>query len=57
MKRVLEKTIIVLCLLIAIYITITCECNEILLSCKKYLFYILVGIPFFYILITTSFIQ
>lgn len=50
----IEKSIITLFLLIAIYITITCNCSDILLSCRKYIFYILVGLPLIYIFIINT---
>ena len=54
-RIVIEKSIITICLLLAIYITITCHCSDILLSCNKNIFYILVGIPLIYIIIINSF--
>lgn len=54
LKTMIEKSIITLFLLIAIYITITCNCSDILLSCRKYIFYILVGLPLIYIFIINT---
>ena len=53
-KMVTEKTVISICLLIAIYFTITCRCSDILLSCTKYIFYALVGLPLLYIFIINT---
>ena len=48
-RIMIEKTVICILLLLAVYITITCKCEGILLSCKKYYFYVLVGLPLIYI--------
>lgn len=48
-KRLIEKIIICLCLVISIYFTIMCHCESPILSCKKYIFYLLVGVPIIYV--------
>ncbi len=53
--RVLEKWFISICLFIAIYFTVMCKCSGVLLSCKKMVFYILVGLPLVYIFIRNTF--
>ena len=50
-RRTLEKYIIAICLVIAAFLTISCQCTDTLLSCKKYIFYILVGLPLVYVFI------
>ena len=48
-QRILEKISISSCLLVAVYLTLACQCDGTLLSCKKYIFYALVAIPLLYI--------
>jgi len=48
-KNFYQKIFIVICLLCAIYITITCPC-KILLSCNLYTFYILLGLSILYVI-------
>ncbi len=55
-RIIIEKSIISILLLIAVYITITCRCSDILLSCNKYIFYLLLLLPLFYIFIINSYL-
>ena len=48
-SHILEKTIIVICLLLAIYYTIGCPC-KILLACHKNKFYLLLTLPLLYVI-------
>ncbi len=50
----IEKWTITFCLLAAVYITLTCQCTGALLSCKKYIFYALTGIPLVYVFLRNS---
>ena len=51
--RIIEKAVIVVCLLLAIYFTIVCPC-KILINCHKYEFLLLLTIPIIYIIYVHS---
>ena len=55
MNHLLEKIVITIGLFIAILLTISCSCEGVLLECKKYLFYVLVGLPLVYVWGTNTF--
>lgn len=49
--RIVEKSIISIFLLVAVYFTITCNCDSAILSCNKITFYLLLIIPLLYVFI------
>ncbi len=55
LRRIIEKVVISICLLVATYFTIMCQCDNMLLSCRKYIFYTLVGVPLIYVFSINTF--